>query len=88
MQNRWLDEATYERLAEMIQNLATIQRARADRDKLEVERKAIYERQEKLRANLGALQPTGQEATLRNRILNQLEQARISLRGSNAGSPR
>jgi len=46
-----------------------------------VERKAIYERQEKLRANLGALQPTGQEATLRNRILTSWSKARISLQG-------
>lgn len=37
------------------------------------ERSHIYQQQEQLRADLGALQPTGQEANLRNRLLKQLE---------------
>ncbi len=33
----------------------------------------IYSQQEQIRANLGALQPTGKEAQLRDRLLNDLE---------------
>jgi hypothetical protein len=72
-ENRWLDRQTLEWLREMLDNMALIQNAQAEQDKLAKENKAIYERQEQLRANLGALSPTGQEAGLRNRMLGQME---------------
>ncbi|MDL1893701.1 hypothetical protein FBQ87_12580 [Sphingobacteriales bacterium CHB3] len=45
----------------------------AEREKLATERQDIYQKQEQLRANLQTLQPTGQEASLRSRMLGQLE---------------
>jgi hypothetical protein len=71
--NRWLDQVVFERLSEMRDNLGLIQRAHARQGELESERKTIYEQQEQLRANLKTLQPTGQEAAFRNRLLSQLE---------------
>lgn len=79
MDNRWLDQTTLARLRELLDNLALMQRARAERDKLNVERKTLYERQEQLRANLNTLQPSGQEANLRKRMLDQLEVAQNRL---------
>jgi hypothetical protein len=72
-ENRWLDRQTLQQLREMLDNMALIQNAQAEQDKLTQEHKSIYERQEQLRANLSALSPTGQEAALRNRMLDQLE---------------
>jgi uncharacterized protein (UPF0335 family) len=59
----------------MLDQFALIQRLQAEREELANERKAIYEKQEQLRANLSALNPSGQEAAFRNRILGQLEVA-------------
>ncbi len=75
MEQRWLDRATLESLSEMLDQFALIQRLQAEREELANERKAIYEKQEQLRANLSALNPSGQEAAFRNRILSQLEVA-------------
>ncbi|MCQ3932902.1 MAG: hypothetical protein DPW16_20830 [Chloroflexi bacterium] len=73
MQNRWLDQNLFDRLSEMLDNVSKVQKAQAEIVKLGEERKTIYERQQQLRANLQALQPSGQEAALRNRMLTQLE---------------
>src|SRR5206468_3794446 len=73
LENRWLDKQTYEQLADMLDALAFVQRARAEQDMLANERKTIYTNQEQLRANLNTLQSTGQEAGLRKRMLDQLE---------------
>lgn len=73
MANRWLDQATFERLSEMLNTIQAVQDARSRKDQLNTESENLYKQQEQLRANLGVLQPTGQEATLRNRILKQLE---------------
>lgn len=73
MENRWLDQSLFDRLSEMLDNVSKVQKAQAEIVKLGEERKAIYERQQQLRANLQALQPSGQEAALRNRMLTQLE---------------
>ncbi len=73
MQNRWLDQSLFDRLSEMLDNVSKVQKAQVEIVKLGDERKTIYERQQQLRANLQALQPSGQEAALRNRMLTQLE---------------
>jgi hypothetical protein len=73
MQNRWLDQTTLDALSEMLDNLGRIQRAQIQQQELENERAAIYRQQEQIRANLSALQATGQEAALRGRVLAQLE---------------
>lgn len=79
LKNRWLDQATFDRLKEMLDNLALIEQASTKISEVLAERKQIYEQQEQLRANLGALQSSGQEATLRNRILGQLEKTQNRL---------
>ncbi len=72
-QKGWLNEGVNKLLADILENLGKIQKAQAKLVELANERKSLYERQEQIRANLGALQATGQEATLRNRMLGQLE---------------
>jgi hypothetical protein len=73
LKERWLDQATYDQLAAILDSLGAIQRARAEKQQLEAERKTIYERQDQLRQNLNALKGTGEEGQLRNRMLRQLE---------------
>jgi hypothetical protein len=79
MQNRWLDEATLSQLKELLNYLGQIQTSHDEELKLIKERERVYQQQEQIRANLGALQPTGQEAALRNRVLAQLEAAQNRL---------
>lgn len=73
LQNKWLDQNTYSQLSEILKAVETIRKAQALINQIEAEREKIYRQQEQLRANLGALQSTGQEAKLRNRLLGQLE---------------
>jgi hypothetical protein len=73
LQNHWLNEGINKLLADVLENLGKGQKAQAKLVELANERKTLYERQEQIRANLGALQATGQEAALRNRMLAQLE---------------
>jgi hypothetical protein len=79
MKNRWLDQATLDALSEMLDNLGLVQKAQAQKNEFAAERETIYAQQEQIRANLAALQPTGQEAALRNRVLAQLEAAQDRL---------
>jgi hypothetical protein len=71
--NRWLDEATYNELSGLLDNLALIENAHAEQASLKEERAAIYDRQEQLRKNLDTLKAEGEEAALRSRMLTQLE---------------
>lgn len=73
LDNHWLDRATVERLSALLDKLAVIQRSQAELNDIDNKREALYKQQEQLRANLSALNPTGQEAALRNRVLSQLE---------------
>lgn len=73
LENRWLDQAVYQELKAILDLYASIQKAQKFIAKYQNDRNQIYQQQEQLRANLGALQATGQEANLRNRILKQLE---------------
>jgi len=73
LENRWLDQATFDALDEILKNFALIKDAQAKKTHITNERSAIYTQQEQLRANIGALQPVGQEAAFRSRLLNQLE---------------
>lgn len=73
MENRTIEAALLGILGEIAVELAQQESAAEEESKLNAERDEIYKRQEHLRANLQTLQPVGQEATLRNRLLNQLE---------------
>ncbi|MEM6283556.1 MAG: hypothetical protein AAF787_15295, partial [Chloroflexota bacterium] len=69
---RYLDQELFEELGELTKTLTFIQKTKDANYALRNEREEIYGRQEQFRANLGALQSTGKEATLRDRILAQL----------------
>lgn len=73
LENRWLDQHTFDELSEILTNLEHIQRAKNQQKKLKAEQEDIYNQQEQLRKNLGALQTTGKEAGFRDRLLAQLE---------------
>lgn len=73
LRRSWLDEAVSGQLSTMLAELGRVQAAKSQQEKLTAERKTLYERQEQLHANLGALQSAGQEASLRSRMLGQLE---------------
>ncbi|MBZ0317146.1 MAG: hypothetical protein K8L91_12060 [Anaerolineae bacterium] len=73
LENYTIREALLGILGEIAVELARQESSATEEAKLNAEREEIYRRQEHLRANLQTLQPVGQEATLRNRLLNQLE---------------
>jgi len=73
LDNEWLDQTTFTHLNDILKAVQETKNAEKEIKNLLSERDEIYKQQEQLRANLGALQPTGQEANLRNRLLNQLE---------------
>lgn len=72
LRDRWLDQATFDALSTLLDNLAFIEQAKQEQDKLKAERGEVYEREAQLRENLHALKPTGQEGHLRARVLQQL----------------
>jgi hypothetical protein len=69
---RYLDQELFGELAELTKTLQFIKTKKDHSAKLLGERESIYQKQEQLRANLGALQSTGKEAILRDRVLAQL----------------
>ncbi len=73
LDNKWLDQSTFDQLKDILDSHELIRVKNKEIADLTAERQEIYRQQEQLRANLGALQPTGQEANLRNRLLKQLE---------------
>lgn len=79
LHNRWLDDATFQQLADMLHNLALVEQAEAQQRQAEKARDGIYAQQEQLRKNLSALKAGGEEAALRSRILSQLESSQDEL---------
>lgn len=73
LENKWLDQHTFDQLKDILESHEVIRVKNKEIGELTIERQEIYQQQEQLRANLGALQSTGQEANLRNRLLKQLE---------------
>ena len=73
LKKQWLDENTYKAIYAILKTVDANKQSRDLIRESERERHTIYNQQEQIRANLGALQPTGQEANLRNRLLKQLE---------------
>jgi hypothetical protein len=73
LEGRWLDQATFNQLSDVLDSLGFIQTARQEQARLDAERKTIHEREGQLRENLNTLKGTGEEGQLRNRMLRQLE---------------
>ncbi|MGJ3239016.1 MAG: hypothetical protein ACFE0Q_09965 [Anaerolineae bacterium] len=79
LNNKWIDDTLYQQLSNILEAVQNINNAQERQAQLDSEQQTLYERQEQLRANLGALQATGKEAHLRNRLLQQLEQSQDQL---------
>ncbi|MBN1312149.1 MAG: hypothetical protein JXB30_12085 [Anaerolineae bacterium] len=79
LKHRWLDQATFDLLGEMLGQLRIIEDMQRELTEITTEREEIYKQQEQLRQNLAALQPTGKEAALRGRILDKLEESQNRL---------
>lgn len=79
LKNKYLDRALFDALSALLDAMGLTQKLNEKKNGLEEERGKIYTQQENLRANLGALQSTGQEAPLRNRLLKQLEHSQDRL---------
>jgi len=73
LEQHFLDQELFNTLKPIVERYEAIRNARTERQNLEKERETIAARQEQIRANLGALQPVGDEAALRGRVLKQLE---------------
>lgn len=69
----WLDKAIRSSLATLLNEAAAVEKAQQQLRALDTEANKLAKQQEQQRANLGALQPTGKEAALRDRMLGQLE---------------
>ncbi len=78
-EKRYLDQDLFEDLSELLKTKQFIDKTAKQVEKTKKERGDIYQRQEQLRANLGALNPTGKEAPLRDRVLKQLEETQDRL---------
>jgi len=75
LERRWLDEATLQRIRALLEQRRQIGLGEVEQRELETDRDAIYRREEELRKNLTALATTGEEAALRQRVLEQLRAA-------------
>jgi chromosome segregation ATPase len=75
LRDNLLDQRTYERLHDLLDQQNRIAQAQREIQRLENERKQHYTMQEQARANLGSLSASGKEAALRDRVLKQLENA-------------
>lgn len=81
--NRWLDEAALRSLSAVLERWKWAEQTNAEKEQLSHEREQLYKQQEQLRANLGALQATGKEAELRDRILAQFSASQDRLEAIN-----
>jgi hypothetical protein len=79
LDSRWLDKPTFDRLEKLLQTEYAIQQARAEQTSMQATRTVILERQEQLRATISTLNPQGDEAKFRKRILAQLEASQDEL---------
>jgi hypothetical protein len=78
LQNKWLDRALFDKLNDLLDKYNSVAKANTERNTLDKEREKVYKQQEQLRANLNTL-TQAQEQTLRQRMLNQLEQTQNRL---------
>jgi hypothetical protein len=70
---RWLDSSTLQRIARLLDEREAIRRAETEANRLEEERGRIYAREEQLRQNMSALGAGGEEGTLRQQVVRELQ---------------
>lgn len=74
-EKRYLDQEIFEGLSELLRTINFVQETHQRIRDLEQERKTLFDKQENIRANLGALSTSGKEGDLRERVLNQLAES-------------
>jgi hypothetical protein len=70
--NQVIDEHTFQQLSGILELLAQVGRMEVEYKTLTAEKDKLYKQQEQLRENLKTLNAEGQEAALRNRMLEKL----------------
>ncbi|MGB1287410.1 MAG: hypothetical protein ACPG7F_12805 [Aggregatilineales bacterium] len=73
LKDNLLSQSLFDNLQHILDMIGQVKILKNRIREVEQEKEKIYSTQENIRKNLGALQSTGQEATLRNRLLTQLE---------------
>jgi len=79
LENKYIDHALIESLKDVLDMMATKVNLRYKIDRLNKEKQKIYEKQQQLRENMGALGTTGKEGALRQRVVDQLEESQDRL---------
>jgi hypothetical protein len=79
LEKRWLDKPTVDSLKELLTAYDAVQQAEDRKAAIQKEREHIYSQQEQLRQNMSALNPQGDEAAFRKRIVDKLEATQDAL---------
>jgi hypothetical protein len=75
-----LEEATHERLVDLLRLWERIAGIEKQLEELDQERQRVYKAQQQVQGNMGALSTSGKEGTLRARYVDQLEESENALR--------
>lgn len=75
LSDKYLDEATYQRLQTILEAYDYIEQMHKANHKLVEERQTLYQQQEQYRNNMASLNTSGREGELRSSILDQLAQS-------------
>jgi hypothetical protein len=72
LRDRWLDQATHDRIAAILAERSAIAANEREEKKLETERTQIYDRENQLRKNMAALSSAVEESALRRQAVEAL----------------
>ena len=84
IKNEYIDYTLIADLREILDAVQSIHNMNREISELGKERRTLYEKQEQLRRNMGALKQTGKEGTLRERVVDQLEESQDRLEAIDA----
>jgi len=79
LKNEYIDDQLVDDLRGLLELVESIKKSHSAIKKYDQERNALYEKQEQLRKNMGALNTTGEEGDLRRRIVDQLRESQDRL---------
>lgn len=86
LENRYIDNSLIEDLRKIFETIQSIGKMQDEIVSLVRERDELYQKQEQYRKNMGSLGATGKEGTLRQRVVDQLEQSQDRLDGIDRSS--
>lgn len=72
LKKQWIGESVFEALHDILRTVERIEEFKRGMEERDEKRQRIYDEQEQLRSNLGALTGAGRESELRDRLLTQL----------------